>query len=240
MGFALLAGFFLHAEESISLRFFAPPIRGILTEDSQWDTLPTRLQVGAGPNAQTVRILRNGYSREIQVPKDRPIPLFASPAEPDATPRSLGDLRPIPKDWDRVLVLLASGIPDDADQLEHELIDFSQKTVPSDAHTFQNDLDNLVEIRIGPEKLFVEAGKRVSWEGEENRVRIMVMEIDGARGRRFTGAVHGSPRHGTLHLIQKNTASPRRINFRSLSMEAPTPEEPETTVPAEAKETEEP
>ncbi|MCC5847594.1 MAG: hypothetical protein JJU29_05810 [Verrucomicrobia bacterium] len=225
--FALLVGLSLQAEETASIRFFAPPVRGILTEGSEWESLPTRLQVGAEPNAQSVSLHRNGYSREIQVPKGRPLPLYTSAPGSEDSLRSLGELSPIPEEWDRVIVLLASGISENAEQIDHELIDFSKASVPIGSHTFQNNLDNPVEVRAETDKLFVEPGKRVTWEGESDRVRVNLVEIDGSRGRRFTGAVHGSPQHGTLHLIQKNPRSPRRINFTSLSMEAPVPEEPE-------------
>lgn len=215
---AMLTAFGEVAE--VTVRIHAPPVRGILTQDSQWSSIPGQVWVVDGENTWPVQLQRNGYSRPFRVRASEPLFLAGSPGgSPDESPDAAAhDQKPLllatlPESASNVIITLFPGEVDDAGLMKYEILDFSPESVPNGSHVFQNLLENPLELTVGAQTHFLEPAQTITLELLEPRNRIFIQEIDGARGRRFTGAVYGNKDIGVRHLVRPHPQSARRIDL---------------------------
>lgn len=233
-GVAMGAAFFLHAEtESVWVRIHVPPVRGILTETSEWATAPSRVVVVDGTRRLNVPIYRNSTSRPFRITRGADLVLKTMVRtdgdEGDST-LNLEEapflLASIPEDATAVLLVVEPGDGEAPGVPGYRVYDMSEESTPKGRHTFLNLLENPAQIRMNDREWLVEPGARVHMEGDGNlRSRVFVQEIDGGGGRRLTSAVFARENSGVLHVLSPDARSARRIHLASYFGGGPDAEE---------------
>lgn len=210
----ILPGFGEESTAMQRLSVYVPPIRGILTEASQIPATPSHLLFTQADKVARVPIYRNGFSQPVELTAGVPVRI--------SRPR-LGEgyedllTLEIPKTWGDLLMLLEPSGPAPFKDSAVKMVEISEAVLARKHIVFFNELDNPVELTLDERNHALDAGQRVSVAVEPGRHRIFLQEIDGTRGRRYTGAVFSHEDRGNLVLIAANAHSARRMEVMSLS-----------------------
>jgi hypothetical protein len=207
----------------IRARIFVPPIRGILTENSEWAEIPNTVYVTTTEGQQTLQLSRNGYSRIFRVPPNGEVLVTRTDTRrQQSAPWIRLQLQP---GIHEALILVEPGTEDDAGQVQASVLDVSTDQFENTNVAFHNFLENPVRLTISGEEVTLPANGRHLMQIEDSRIRIFLEEIDGSGGRRYTGAVHIRNDAPTLVTIRPNQASGRRLDVNTFTGLADEPEE---------------
>ncbi|MCC5846053.1 MAG: hypothetical protein JJU05_17530 [Verrucomicrobia bacterium] len=199
----------------IRARIYVPPVRGILTEDSQWAQVPSSVEVTTSEGTRSLRLSRNGYSRIFQVPPNGEV-LVSRSEEGSRTATPWIQLQ-LNQGVREALILVEPGTEDENGRVRAKVLDVSASLFESGNTAFHNFLENPVRLTFGEQETTIEPGSHQVLELEPGRMRIFLEEIDGSGGRRYTGAVHVREDSPTLVTIQPNPTSPRRLDVNTFS-----------------------
>ncbi len=199
----------------IRARIFVPPVRGILTEDSQWAEIPSSVEVTTTDGVRTIRLSRNGYSPIFQVPPNGEV-LVSRPSE-DSRRSSPWIRLQLKSGVQEALILVEPGSENEHGLVHANVLDVSAPLFEDGNVAFHNFLENPVRLTFGDQEIMLPPGTHHIVDLETGRMRIFLEEIDGSGGRRYTGAVHVRADSPTLVTIRPNATSPRRLDVSTFT-----------------------
>ncbi|GEM_PF-4119760 len=203
------------APGTIRVRFYIPPMRGILTEGSELPAFPPKVWVQTAQGATKLELRRNSYTQPVELETKEGVHLYR--VTPDGMKGELYVESSLPEGADYGVALLDPARTTQDGIIPFKVFPLSSSRSPAGWHTFQNDLEREVEIRIQDQIHHLAAGERISLKLEDGRQRISLMESGGKHSRRYSGAVYPQQDRGVIHIILSQPNSTRRLQVLSLA-----------------------
>jgi hypothetical protein len=202
------------AAPTLQVRIHILPHRGILTEDSVLQGVPSRLLYAEGDGFSSVSLQRNGTSETIRIPQGKPLVLHL----PDVSgnPAAVVLEHSFPAEWSSALIVLDPDAESPEGRIAHEVFNTSAERLAVGSNLVRNELDHIVKFSVNGKEHSIDPGAEMSFVFAEPRVRFQVEEQSGKEHRVATGALHRSETCGMLHILRKNPRSTRRIDILTL------------------------
>jgi hypothetical protein len=201
--------------ESVQVRIYTLPMRGILTPNSTVIAPPGRLISEHSIKPEVCTLRRNSYSDTLHLIPGKPLRLVEEGSEEGQ--KTVYIEQELPKDSSVLVGVLDPEPHPETQKHTLEVFPVSETDSPSGWHTFLNGLPHVIEIKLGDTTHNLTPGNSLSLKASAQRERIFITELSGKKSRLYTGAVFADDSRGRLHLIRPRANSERRIDVLSLS-----------------------
>lgn len=201
--------------ESVQIRIYTLPLRGILTDDSVLTGLPGRLLSEHSITPEICRLRRNSYTDTLHLVPGKSLRLVEK--SPDEDQNIVYIDQELPKNSPVLVGLLNPEIQPDTQKPSLEVFPVSETESPAGYHTFLNGLPHVIEIKLENTTHNLTPGNSLSIKASDKRERIYIKELSENKGRIYTGAVYADESRGQLHIIRSHANSERRMDVISLS-----------------------